>query len=204
MTTKNLIIVFVRNPELGKVKTRLAKTIGDVSALNIYKILLEHTEKTIRNLPGDKAIYYSEKINNQDIWQNGLYQKHQQVGADLGLKMEQAFQKAFQNQYQKVVIIGSDLIDLKAKLILEAFKKLEKRDVVIGPAKDGGYYLLGMKTLHSKVFNNKNWGTASVFNDTLKDLKNFKIHQLEKLNDIDTFEDMQDHSILKNYIPIND
>lgn len=204
MINKNLIIVFTRNPELGKVKTRLAKTVGDVSALNIYTYLFEHTEKTIRNIPSDKAVYYSVKVRNQDIWDNSIYQKHEQKGEDLGLRMLNAFENGFQNGYEKVIIVGSDLFDLKEKHILEAIQKLEKRDIVIGPAEDGGYYLLGMKNLHADVFKNKEWGTSSVFNDTVKDLQKFKIHQLEKLNDIDTFEDMENNSTLKKLIQTND
>lgn len=201
---KNLIIVFTRNPELGKVKTRLAKTIGDASALHIYSFLLEHTEKTIRNINSDKAVYYSEKIRDQDIWDHSIYQKHQQKGADLGERMLHAFQNGFLKGYEKVLIVGSDLFDLKEKHIDEAFQKLEIRDVVIGPAEDGGYYLLGMKTVHTEVFKNKVWGTSSVFKDTMKDLQKFKIHQLEKLNDIDTFEDMEHNSTLKKLILTND
>ncbi|MBU2939152.1 TIGR04282 family arsenosugar biosynthesis glycosyltransferase [Lacinutrix sp. C3R15] len=204
MKNQNLIIIFTRNPELGKVKTRLAKTIGNASALKIYTFLLKHTEKTIRNIASDKAVYYSVKVRDQDIWDNAIYQKHQQKGDDLGYRMLHAFQDAFHNNYEKVVIVGSDLFDLKEKHIQEAFKKLENRDVVIGPAKDGGYYLLGMKTLHAAVFKNKAWGTSSVFKDTMKDLQKFKIHQLEKLNDIDTFEDMEHNSVLKKLINQND
>ena len=200
----NLIIVFIRNAELGKVKTRLAKTIGEESALNIYTYLLEHTEKTIRNIDCDKTVYYSEKVRENDIWDNSIYQKLQQEGEDLGERMFHAFQNAFHNNYEKVIIVGSDLFDLKEKHILEAFNRLEKRDVVIGPAKDGGYYLLGMKTLHVEVFKNKEWGASSVFKETLKDLYKSKVHQLVALNDVDTFEDMKNNSTLKKLIITND
>ncbi|WP_417619667.1 TIGR04282 family arsenosugar biosynthesis glycosyltransferase [Oceanihabitans sediminis] len=204
MNSKNLIIIFTRNPELGKVKTRLAKTIGDASALHIYSYLLEHTEKTIRNIDSDKAVYYSEEINKEDIWDNATYLKYLQKGEDLGERMLHAFQNAFNNNYEKVIIVGSDLFDLKEKHIEEAFQKLNKRDIVIGPAKDGGYYLLGMKTLNEVIFKDKKWSTSSVFKDTLKDLYKLKIHQLEVLNDIDTFEDMKNNTTLKNLISNND
>ncbi|MFD2822930.1 TIGR04282 family arsenosugar biosynthesis glycosyltransferase [Lacinutrix iliipiscaria] len=198
--SKNLIIIFTRNPELGKVKTRLAQTIGEASALNIYSFLLEHTEKIIRDLACDKAVYYSEAIQEKDIWNPKIYQKHLQNGTDLGARMSNAFLNAFQNNYEKVMIIGSDLFDLKQKHVTEAFQSLNKRDVVIGPAKDGGYYLLGMKALHAHIFENKTWGTSSVLKDTLKDLHKIKVHQLETLNDIDTFEDMKNNSTLKQLI----
>lgn len=197
---KNLIIIFTRNPELGKVKTRLAKTIGDESALNIYKFLLDHTKKTIRNINSDKAVYYSVKIRDNDIWDKTIYQKYQQQGEDLGKRMYNAFKDAFSKGYKKVVIVGSDLFDLQPKHIEEAFRKLEKNDVVIGPAKDGGYYLIGMKTLHFQVFTNKDWGTATVFQNTINDLQNESVFLLEALNDIDTYGDMKDNSTLKNII----
>lgn len=200
MNKKNLIIVFMRNPELGKVKTRLAKTVGEVSALRIYTFLLEHTEKIIRNITSDKAVYYSVKVRKDDIWDDDIYLKYLQKGENIGDRMHNAFQNAFNKNYEKVVIVGSDLYDLKEKHLQEAFQKLNKRDVVIGPAQDGGYYLLGMNTLHSEAFKNKKWGTSSVFNDTLKDLHKNKVHQLEELNDIDTYQDMKNNSTLKNLI----
>jgi len=201
---KNLIIVFTRNPEYGKVKTRLAKTIGDDSALNIYKFLLNHTEKTIRNINCNKAIYYSEKIRDNDIWDPSIYHKHQQKGDDLGDRMLNAFNNAFNNKYKKVIIVGSDLFDLNPNHLKEAFNQLDKNDFVIGPAKDGGYYLLGMKNLHSQVFLNKDWGTSTVFKNTMTDLQNESVFLLEELNDIDTYDDMKDNFTLKTFILQND
>ncbi len=197
---KNLIIIFTRNPELGKVKTRLAKTIGNESALNIYRFLLNHTEKTIRNINCDKAIYYTSDVKHNDIWDETIYQKHLQEGDDLGLRMLNAFDNAFKNNYQKVVIVGSDLFDLQSKHIEKTFKNLDNHNVVIGPAKDGGYYLLGMKKLYSHVFKNKVWGTETVRKNTMQDLQNESVFLLEELNDIDKYDDMKDNSTLKNFI----
>jgi len=196
--SKNLIIIFTRNPELGKVKTRLAKTVGNESALNIYKHLLNHTEKTIRSIESDKAVYYSVKIRDNDIWDNQIYQKHLQKGDDLGIRMLNAFESAFKNNYKKVVIVGSDLYDLNPQDIKKAFNELEKNDVVIGPAKDGGYYLLGIKKLQSQVFKNKDWGTETVLKDTLANLNNKKVKLLEEKNDIDIWEDIKDIPFLIN------
>jgi len=202
--SKNLIIVFTRNPELGKVKTRLAKTIGNQSALNIYNYLLNHTEQTIRNIHCDKAVFYSVKIRVNDIWNSNIYQKLQQKGKDLGSRMSIAFKYAFENNYKKVIIIGSDLFDLKPKHISTALNMLDKHDVVIGPAQDGGYYLLGMKKKHSNIFENKAWGTSTVLKDTLKDLQHLDVFHLEELNDIDTFEDIKDNQTLKELITKNE
>ena len=93
--SENLILVFVRNPELGKVKTRLAKTIGDSNALTVYTILLQHTESVLNAISGDKVVYYSEEVQHSDLWCETVYQKKLQKGADLGARMEDAFETAF-------------------------------------------------------------------------------------------------------------
>ena len=160
--SKNLLLIFTRNPELGKAKTRLAKSVGDETALEIYKFLLNRTKEVTQDLSCDKAVYYSVKVRNNDIWDAKVYQKHQQEGEDLGFRMQNAFQNSFDVGYDKVMIIGSDLYDLTPKHINDAFNKLDSKNVVIGPAKDGGYYLLGMKKLQSNIFKNKAWGTETV------------------------------------------
>ncbi|MCL7753683.1 TIGR04282 family arsenosugar biosynthesis glycosyltransferase [Polaribacter sp. Z022] len=189
---KNLLLVFTRNPELGKAKTRLAKTIGNETALEIYKFLLQKTCNVASKVNADKAVYYSVKIRENDIWDANIFQKHQQVGEDLGIRMLNAFKNGFEAGYQKVMIIGSDLYDLTSENINTAFQKLENNDVVLGPAEDGGYYLLGMKSLQHNIFKNKNWGTDSVRKDTLEDLKDKKVKLLEFKNDIDVYEDIID------------
>lgn len=198
--SKNLLIIFTRNPELGKVKTRLAKSIGDENALEIYKTLLSRTEKTVHEIDCEKAVYYSEKIRKNDIWDTSIYQKHQQQGGDLGDRMLHAFTKSFSNNYDRVIIVGSDLFNLKPEHIKEAFNKLDDHDFVIGPAYDGGYYLLGMKSLYSQVFKNKTWGSSTVFKETITDLKNQSIHFLETLNDIDVYSDLKNIKAFKKYL----
>lgn len=198
--SKNIIIVFTRNPELGKVKTRLAQTIGNNATLEVYINLLQHTEHVLNSLNCDVAVYYSEKIEQDDIWNKQQYTKFLQQGNHLGERMYNAFQQQFNLQYNKVVIVGSDLFDLKPQHITQAFKALEQNDAVIGPAKDGGYYLLGMTSLIRKVFDNKTWSSDTVLSDTIKDLQNHKIEMLEMLNDIDTFEDLKAHPELLKLI----
>lgn len=201
-TSKKALMIFTRNPELGKCKTRLAKTIGDDSALDIYKYLLNHTAKIASNVSADRYVFYSETIITDDSWDKNVFRKKLQFGHDLGTKMENAFFDKFQLDYEKVVIIGSDLLDLNAELIETAFEYLDVNDVVIGPATDGGYYLLGMKKLHPGIFKNKDWGTATVREKTLNDLKEMQVALLKELNDIDTFEDMQNYDELKKFYTI--
>ena len=197
---KNLLLVFTRNPELGKVKTRLAKTVGNATALKIYIFLLKRTRDIAVKVAADKAVYYSVKIRENDIWDASIFQKHQQVGEDLGIRMLHAFKNGFKAGYEKVMIIGSDLYDLTAETIENAFIALENNEVVIGPAEDGGYYLLGMNSLEEKVFKNKDWGTETVRKDTLEDLKDKKVFLLGELNDVDVFEDIEHHPAFQTFI----
>ena len=197
---KNLLLIFTRNPELGKVKTRLAKTVGDETALEIYKFLLEKTRDVSSKVTSDKAVYYSVKIREHDLWDANSYQKHQQVGEDLGVRMCNAFKNGFEAGYEKVLIIGSDLYDLTSENIENAFIELDTNDVVLGPAEDGGYYLLGMKSLQENIFHNKKWGTATVRKDTLADLKDKKVHLLHELNDVDVFEDIEHHPAFQQFL----
>lgn len=185
------LIIFTRNPELGKVKTRLAKTIGEEKALEVYKHLLLHTMNETQFLACDKFLFYDTSITKNDIWPETIYQKKIQSGEDLGGKMQQAFELLFSLGHKNCLIVGSDLCDLKKEIIEEAFQKLQENDAVIGPAEDGGYYLLGLKKLNSALFKNKAWGTSSVLADTLNDLNSQSVYILETLNDIDTFEDLK-------------
>ena len=200
MNSKNLLLIFTRNPELGKVKTRLAKTVGNETALEIYKYLLQKTRDISLQVSSDREVYYSVKIRSNDIWDSKNYQKNQQVGEDLGIRMQNAFKNGFDAGYKKVVIIGSDLYDLTSENIEKAFTELDNNDVVLGPAEDGGYYLLGMNLLHSTIFKNKKWGTQTVRKDTLTDLKDKKVHLLEELNDIDIFEDIKYHPSFQQFL----
>ncbi len=195
------LIIFTRNPELGKVKTRLAKTIGDEKALEVYTHLLLHTMNQTRLLTCDKFVFYDTSIIKNDIWPETIYHKKIQSGEDLGEKMYRAFELLFNMGYKNCMIVGSDLFDLKKEIIDVAFQKLQKNDAVIGPAEDGGYYLLGLKKLNSALFKNKVWGTSTVLADTLKDLNRQSVYLLETLNDIDTFEDLNrsNYEILQNH-----
>ena len=200
MSHRNLLIIFTRNPVLGKVKTRLAKTVGDKTALDIYHFLLQKTKEVTKKISCDKKVYYSEKIIEDDLWNRSNYQKREQFGKDLGEKMKNAIEDGFKKKYTKIIVIGSDLFDLKPSLINDAFEKLDNNDVIIGPATDGGYYLIGLKKLHLKIFENKNWGTSTVREDTLKNLEKVNVHLLPMLNDIDVIEDIKNHSAFTKFL----
>ena len=189
---KRLLIIFYRNPTLGRVKTRLAATLGDEKALAIYLIMATHTKSMAEKVVTDKVIYYTDFVDLEDSWPNALFDKKIQRGEDLGKKMGNAFTDGFRAGYQSICIVGTDCFELTSEIITEAFIKLEQLGAVIGPAKDGGYYLLGLTRLHPDVFKNKKWSNDTVFAETIKDFKKIGQHffQLEALTDVDEEKDL--------------
>jgi len=191
-------MIFIRNPELGQVKTRLAAKIGDDLALAAYNKMTEHTAQIAKKTAADKMVFYSETVVKQDFWTDNGFIKAKQSSGDLGKRMEMAFEQAFDNNYQHVVIIGSDVFSLQTSHLDLAFKALKTHDAVIGPALDGGYYLLGLNKKMPYLFSDKAWGKPSVFKETLQDLEDVSVFQLEPLNDIDTLDDLkQEPKLLK-------
>lgn len=188
--TSDALIVFIKNPELGKVKTRLAKTVGNEKALAIYKALMGHTRDIALAVSTDRLLFYSQEIHPNDNWSTTNFKKHLQATGDLGTKMKAAFQQAFLD-HQKVVIIGSDCASLTPAIVKVAFQQLEKHAFVIGPALDGGYYLLGMNQYAPSVFEDIIWSTDSVLEDTKQRIKNLGMDYvlLPALSDIDYEED---------------
>ena len=186
----NALIIFIKNPEKGKVKTRLAATVGDDQALRIYLELLRHTRDVAISVEASRFLYYSQWINDQDGWPPAFFHKKLQSGEDLGQKMANAFQETLQS-HGKAVIVGSDCASLTPAILEEAFHLLDQYDFVMGPAMDGGYYLLGMKDFTPEVFQEIAWSSEEVGSSTL-----LKIDQLGKtysllplLSDIDYEED---------------
>jgi len=198
METRQLLIVFIKNPVLGKVKTRLASSIGEVEALTVYNKLLDHTLNISKPLSIDKVVYYSEFIPGDDVWSASGFNQELQQGDNLGERMMNAFIKAFQQRYERVAIIGSDCFDLTTNILTDAYDELNKGDVVVGPALDGGYYLLGMRSLHRELFLNKTWSTDTVLNDTLENIHELALSfsLLPLLRDIDTEQDLKESSLL--------
>ena len=196
----NLLIIFTRNPELGKVKTRLSATIGNEAALNIYKFLLQHTLSITKNLKVEKQVHYSVKVRDNDIWDKTIYRKKQQSGKDLGERMEYAIQKGFEDGFKNIILIGSDLYDISEIDLEAAFNALKNHNFVLGPAEDGGYYLIGMNRMNPALFKHKKWGSDSVLKETLSDLKNETYQLLALRNDIDVFEDIRGEKVFQQFL----
>lgn len=195
--TDTLVIVFVKNIKLGTVKTRLAKTIGDYGAFEVYTELVKITEKATAALDIDKRIYFSNAIVDSQ-WHNDF--KAVQYGEDLGQRMYNAFKDGFEAGYKKIVLIGSDLPDINKHHIQKGIEALDQNTAVFGPAEDGGYYLIGLSQLIPEIFNNKPWSQSHLLKETLQELQslNTSVGTLEPLNDIDTFEDLIASNFYKN------
>jgi rSAM/selenodomain-associated transferase 1 len=192
MNHDNLLLIFAKNPELGKVKTRLAKTIGDEKALAVYIKLLEHTHAVADRVFADKAVFYSDRVQEFDLLDYYKFPKFLQKGNDLGERMERAFGQAFAQHYEKVMVIGSDCYEITPDIIEDAYQALDQHNVVLGPAHDGGYYLIGMDRHYPHLFKNKPWSTPDVLLDTILDIKKLRLSYtlMPTLTDVDEEKDL--------------
>jgi rSAM/selenodomain-associated transferase 1 len=190
-------MIFAKIPEAGKVKTRLAETVGEDKALQIYLKLLARTHDVASKADADKLIFYTGASDDFDMLDYYRIPKTTQCEGDLGARMKDAFTRAFAQQYEQVIIIGSDCYELSTEIIDDAFSQLSSNDFAIGPAKDGGYYLLGMTRMQASFFEGKTWSTEDVFLDTILDMKedggSYAI--LPTLSDVDKEADLPDDLI---------
>ena len=185
-----LVLVFCKNQIIGKVKSRLALKIGQKKAFLIYSELVDKTASIVNSLSSEVHVYYSDYIEENDKFDSSKIKKFIQKGNNLGDRIINALNISFKN-FSPVVVIGSDLWKLEISDIEDTFRILKNKNVVIGPSNDGGYYLIGMNYLDTKIFENKNWGQESVLNDTIRDIDDkTKIHLLDEKTDIDTYDDL--------------
>ena len=184
---------------MGKAKTRLATTLGKEKAFEIYLKLLSHTREVALATLAERNLFYSDFIDTEDDWNNKSFIKHlQEQNTDLGKKMFSAFLLLKSLGKKKVVIIGSDCLELTADVSNSAFKLLEEKDAIIGPAKDGGYYSIGFnfeklgEKVLKQVFLNKKWSHSNVFLEAKNSFKANEVSYalLPTLSDVDVVEDV--------------
>ena len=200
MSEKRLLLVFVKNAVLGTAKTRLAKTIGNDAAFDVYKHLMHITEQATIDLKNcDVRIYFSSE-KDPTRWTN--YTQCVQQGNDLGERMSDAFRRSFELGYEQIVGVGSDLPDLTSEIIDKGLAELNSNDAVFGPAEDGGYYLIGMRSMLECVFEDKPWSTEGLLDVTLEELKSkgHSVGIIETLNDVDTEDDLMSSSLKEWYL----
>lgn len=180
------LIIFIKNPIKGKVKTRLAKTIGDEAALAAYIQLLDHTRSVVLQSDAKAYLFYDQEIQKDDFLEKDFHKKLQYQG-DLGQRIHHAFSEVFNHHHSKVLIIGSDCPDINPELISKAFASLDDHDFCIGPTEDQGYYLLGMKEMQSFPFEDISWSTEKVLSQTKEKIQshNKTCAILQELYDVD-------------------
>lgn len=196
----NLFGIFIKYPEPGKVKTRLARDVGKEKAAEVCKHLVEKAMHTTRPSGNDfdRVIFYDPPDRLRDFarWFPG---EHfiQQRGRDVGERMDNAIRDLLNRGAKKAVVTGADIPDLTAVIILEAFAVLDHADVAIGPATDGGYYLIGMKAPHPEIFRDIIWSTDTVLEESISRIRQsgWTCRAVQTLSDIDTLEDY--HRCLK-------
>ncbi len=202
---KESVLVFTRYPEPGKTKTRLIPVLGAVAAAELHRQMAERTLTQLREMQAYRDIsvevYFtgSDRQMMQDwLGSSIIYQK--QSEGDLGLRMAKALQRAIASGAEKVIIIGTDCPGLNSQLIAQAFDLLSQNQLVLGPALDGGYYLIGLLQFISELFTDINWGTAEVLKQTMDIANNLNLSvaYLPALADVDLPEDL---SVWQQYEP---
>ncbi|MGE5795818.1 MAG: TIGR04282 family arsenosugar biosynthesis glycosyltransferase [Ignavibacteria bacterium] len=195
--SKHKVIIFLKYPEVGKVKTRMAESLGGNFAAEFYKICAEYILNECLKLKEsgiDLYIFYEGQANENKIknWVPGSFKLICQKGENLGKRMYNAFSNFFKDKEEKIILIGTDIPDLSSSLIEKAFKYLENHDTVIGQSSDGGYYLIGLSRLNKDTFTGIPWSTDKVLMITLKKLekRNSSYKLLPELIDIDTEADI--------------
>ena len=189
------IVALIKNPELGRAKTRLAATIGDQKALLVYKLLLDYTREVVEDVTNvDKWVFYSRFIDKSDDWTPSSFNKESQLdSSNLGQRINAVFKQLFEIGYKQVVIIGSDCAELEVKHLECAFKQLDQNDVVLGPCVDGGYYLIGSSSFIPELIDDVEWSTEKVFSKTVDNARVLgkTVAVSAELCDIDDWETLQ-------------
>lgn len=191
------IIIMLKYPQPGRVKTRLGKELGEERAAELYRFFVACELVTVHSLQASVLLscHPHWPLSAYRAWLGGEYRYISQAEGDLGVKMRASFQTAFDMGLSRVVLIGSDLPLLPAASIQSALARLQDHDAVIGPALDGGYYLIGLhrQSFHPEIFTDIPWSTSQVLALTQKRLgdHNLNTFVLPNLRDIDTLEDLE-------------
>ncbi len=206
---KECLLYFIKFPEPGKVKTRLGHDIGYENAAFLYKNFVEDMLNSFEKASISTIIFYDDSTP-KDKYQNWLGRRdfQPQQGHDLGQRMANAFSSSFQDGSERLILIGSDLPGLNPQRIREGFEKMKKSPACIGPAKDGGYYMIGFQKAHytEEIFKNMKWSTPEVYTETMIRFNLEKIipATMPVFTDVDTLEDLksliQDDAAIK-YCP---
>ncbi len=195
--TNDRLIIFTRYPVPGKTKTRLIPALGAEGAAALQKQMTERTVARARQLRQEQSLlvevrYEGGRKSLMQKWLGSDLAFAVQRSGHLGLRMARAFQEAFRAGCTRVVLVGTDCPGLSVFLLREAFHGLRANEVVLGPARDGGYYLLGLRFFVPQIFEKISWGTGAVLEETLRKLGSLplRLFLLKTLGDVDRPEDL--------------
>lgn len=189
----NALIIIAKYPEEKNVKTRLKGLMPDEKRLALYVSLLENTLRKLKSVPGvDTFIAYAPESGRGYFTRFGVGLILLPEG-DLGVRMFHAFRELFKAGYQRAALVGADIPDLSSAIILKAFTLLSSDDIVYGPAKDGGYYLVGMRKPIKEVFEDVPWSSDQTLNRSIERAgqSGYSVALTEMLSDIDTIDDVK-------------
>lgn len=190
------LIVFVRAPRAGTVKTRLAEAVGPEAACEAYRRLVQAVLRQVSSLPNVELRYAPDDAAAEIApWLRAGWVARSQGPGGLGQRLETAFAEAFASGHQRVVVIGSDCPEVTGRDIKAAESFLADHDLVIGPARDGGYWLIGLRAPQPRLFQNISWSTAAVLSETLEIARsaNLRVQLLRSLADIDTEKEWREY-----------
>jgi rSAM/selenodomain-associated transferase 1 len=185
------LVVFTKNAKIGSVKTRIAQVKGNAYAYKLHNLLLDYLKKSLAELEGWKiVVYYSDSVDTKDPWPKGV-EKKIQVGNDLGERMFQALEAELKTA-ETVMLMGSDVPDFSIDLLTAAKTYAADGSLVLGPSTDGGYYLIGGKSISKVIFDQVIWGSDQVLAQTIDriNLLGVKVKMLPELADIDLVGDI--------------
>jgi rSAM/selenodomain-associated transferase 1 len=194
------VLVFARSPQKGRVKTRLAAKLGADAALALYMAFSEDLLETLAALKLHRIVCYHPARDRSQMraWLGATVELVPQGGLHLGHRMAGALEEAFRQGYHTALLVGTDLPDLPAAVFQEALQALTSHGAVIGPARDGGYYLIGFRrqAFRPSIFEGIDWGSAKVLRQTMtrweQSATTVTIHRLPPWSDIDTLDDLMD------------
>jgi rSAM/selenodomain-associated transferase 1 len=189
---EEIIIVFTKFPGEGKVKTRLAQSIGNKAAVEVYSRLLYHTEAQLIKSKKKYVVYWGNYIPTDTSFFASASAHYLQCEGDLGDRMKTAFEDQFNAGYSAVYGIGCDCYDFDSQHIADASSVLKAKEVVYGPALDGGYYLVGMKKMQPFLFENLPWSTAELLEICKQRLNENMVNfdEIASVSDVDYYEDL--------------
>ena len=191
------ILLFIKYPNHGAVKSRLAESVGESTACALYKCFVDDILTTLKGINAQIVICYYPVYLKEKMaaWLGRRYDYIPQIGENLGDRLQYCCNISLKEGAEKIIVLASDIPEISQEIIKNAFSQLEDNDMVIGPSEDGGYYLIGFKnkSYYNNIFEDISWSSKYVFQETLEKMDRCQLRYfiLDTLNDMDTIADIR-------------